>query len=80
MGLDNHLFKFSAEFVQDADDCSPDQDSYNVLNISTEDGGGGKFFVIETNRWAFDKVDDLLELVNRFNAMLDENDPGIVPE
>lgn len=33
------------------------------LVISMTDGGGGAYFVIETTRWAFNDLDDLIEVL-----------------
>ena len=36
------------------------------LTIKTDNGGGGDFYVIETKRWAFDTVEEIIELLNQF--------------
>ena len=55
--------EFKVTFAQDADCCVlGDQ----FLTIKTDNGGGGDFFVIETERWAFDSVEELVELFNKF--------------
>ena len=55
--------EFKVTFAQDADCCVlGDQ----FLTIKTDNGGGGDFFVIETERWAFDSVEELVELFNNF--------------
>ena len=57
--------EFKVTFSQDADCCtSKDQ----FLTIKTDDGGGGDFFVIETERWAFDSITELIMLLKRFEA------------
>ena len=35
-------------------------------DVAYTKGGGGDFFVIETERWAFDSVEELVELFNKF--------------
>jgi hypothetical protein len=50
-------------FTQDSDCCdSKDQ----FLTIKTQNGGGGDFFVIETERWAFDNIPELVTTLMRF--------------
>lgn len=71
--VDGSLFGLEAEFVQDADNCADDTDSYNCLTVKTEDAGGGKYFVIETKRWSFDKIEDLVSVLKRFEKMLEVN-------
>jgi hypothetical protein len=55
--------EFKVTFAQDAD-CNSTEDQF--LTIKTDNGGGGDFYVIETERWAFDSIDELVELINRF--------------
>lgn len=40
--------------------------NYQELTIFTDDAGGGKYFVIQTERWAFDNVDELIDLILNF--------------
>jgi hypothetical protein len=42
------------------------------LHIHTEDGGGGDYFVMDTERWAFDNIDDLIEVLNQFKEKHDK--------
>ena len=60
------LFKMSAEYTQKSDCCGDVYALGNSIEISTEDGGGGKYFVIKTERWAFDNIDELTELFKDF--------------
>jgi hypothetical protein len=55
--------EFKMTFAQDAD-CNSTEDQF--LTIKTDNGGGGDFYVIETERWAFDSIDELVELINKF--------------
>jgi hypothetical protein len=55
--------EFKVTFAQDAD-CNSTEDQF--LTIKTDNGGGGDFYVIETERWAFDSIDELVELINKF--------------
>lgn len=44
---------------EEADCCSPSQNDYNELAVEVEDGGGGPYLVIKTERWALcaDSID-----------------------
>jgi hypothetical protein len=54
---------FEMTFTQDAD-CCDSEDQF--LTIKTQNGGGGDFFVIETERWAFDNIPELVTTLMRF--------------
>jgi len=51
-------------FTQDSDCC--DSGDGQFLTIRTENGGGGDFYVIETERWAFDNIPKLVTTLMRF--------------
>ena len=53
-------------YAQDSD-CCQDKDVGQSLVIRTQDGGGGAYVVIETERWAIDadKVDDFCDALKR---------------
>ena len=44
---------------QGPDDCGPAEDQ--ILIVSMCDAGAGHYFVIETDRWAFDNIKDLID-------------------
>ena len=50
-------------YTQEADCCTTEE---QYLTIKTDNGGGGDFYVIETKRWAFDTVEEIIELLNQF--------------
>jgi hypothetical protein len=54
---------FEMTFAQDSDCCTTED---QFLKIKTDNGGGGDFYIIETTRWAFDTIDELVEILNRF--------------
>ena len=56
---------FQMTFTQEADCCDL-QEQY--LTIKTQNGGGGDFYVIETERWAFDSITELIMTLKRFEA------------
>jgi len=58
------LVKLTAEYNQEPDDSSNGE--VQELKITTEDAGGGTYYVIETKRWAIDKVEDLVFILEDF--------------
>ncbi len=61
--------EFNITFTQDKDCCSVEE---QFITIKTENGGGGDFFVIETQRWAFDSIEDLVNLLTQFKDKHDK--------
>jgi len=57
------LFDGKLQYTQESDSCDPN-DLGQAIDISAEEGGGGKFFVIKTERWAFDSIGELVELLD----------------
>lgn len=55
------LDTWSKQYTQDGDCC--EGDNIQILDVSQHDGGGGPFFVINTNRWAFDSIDELVKVL-----------------
>lgn len=53
-------------YVQDGDGCDPIHDNVQELRISTQDAGGGMYYVIETKRWAFDDIDEMIDILTKF--------------
>jgi len=56
---------FQMTFTQDSD-CCDSKEQY--LTIKTQNGGGGDFYVIETERWAFDNIPELINILKRFQT------------
>jgi hypothetical protein len=56
--------QFQMTFTQESDCC--DSGDGQFLTIKTENGGGGDFFVIETQRWAFDDIGELVKILMKF--------------
>lgn len=54
------------EFSQDSDSCQ-DNDNGQSLTVSTDDGGGGSYIVISTERWAvdYDDIDKFTDTLKR---------------
>jgi hypothetical protein len=56
--------EFEMTFTQDSDCC--DSGNGQFLKIKTQNGGGGDFFIIETERWAFDNISELVTILKKF--------------
>ena len=56
--------QFQMTFTQESDCC--DSGDGQFLTIKTENGGGGDFYIIETERWAFDNIPELVTTLMRF--------------
>jgi len=54
-------------YWQDADTNSHDSQS---LELSTEEGGGGIYFVLKTERWAFDNIEEFVNVLQDFQSRL----------
>jgi hypothetical protein len=52
-------------YTQECDESSQDWQS---LKIFTNDNGAGKYIVFETERWAIDSIDELIEILNDFKT------------
>ena len=52
-------------YVQECDESSQDLQS---LKIFTSDNGTVKYIVFETERWAIDSIDELIEILNDFKT------------
>ena len=59
--------KVLVEYTQEADSNS---DGLQFLEVSTEDAGGGVYYVLKTERWAFDNLNDLVKVLNDFEKRL----------
>jgi hypothetical protein len=49
------LSSVSAEYIEDSDDCA-DVDLGQTLEVCTCDGGSGPYYVLKSERWAFDSI------------------------
>ena len=63
---DEVYFEKSVKYIQNEDGSSDDPEGAQELFISEEDAGAGKYFVIETDRWAFEKIEDFMEILKHF--------------
>lgn len=71
--------KISLTFIQDSD-CMQKDDFGQNLTISSETDGvaDGHYFILQTDRWAFDNIDEMIELLKKFKQkydLLEKNEP-----
>ncbi len=52
-------------YTQECDESSQD---IQELKVFMEDNGAGKYIVFETERWAIDNIDELVEILNDFKT------------
>jgi hypothetical protein len=57
----------SITYLQDAD-CTDDPDNVQVLKLSTQNNGIARFMVLETERWAIDDIESLIEVLQDFKT------------
>ena len=55
--------EISITYSQECDESSQDWQS---IKMFTSDNGTGKYIVFETERWAIDSIDELVEILNDF--------------
>ena len=54
-------------YWQDADTNSLDSQS---IELSTEESGSGIYFVLKTERWAFDNIEEFIKILQDFQSRL----------
>jgi hypothetical protein len=57
------LTSLTSSYFQEGDSMI---DGDQQLELSTEDGGGGTYFVLKTDRWVFDSLEELSDLIQDF--------------
>lgn len=62
--------RINLSYIQDADTNS---DGVQTLEIETQDSGTGHYFVMKTERWAFDDIDELVKLLEDFKKKTSMN-------
>lgn len=55
-------------FTQENDSCD-DGDLGQDLRVEIADAGAGPYFIIKTERWAFDSIDELVALLRQAEAL-----------
>lgn len=77
------FYTLSTSYSQDADCTKKEYNEDNYLEIETNDGGGGKFFILKTDRWAFTSLEDLMLTIKDFidkNKLIENNQLNIIDE
>ncbi len=54
--------EISITYTQECDESNV----WQSLKVFTSDNGAGKFIVFETERWALDNIEELIETLNDF--------------
>jgi hypothetical protein len=64
--------KLQIEYRQESDCMQSDKLGQNLI-IRTESDGvqSGNFFIIETDRWAFDDIEEFIEILKSFKTKCD---------
>ena len=61
-----------AQYMQDSDGMSH-SDAENQITIKAENAGVGFYYVIQTERWAFDDPKELIDLLESFRSNVEAN-------
>ena len=63
------LEEWSETWSQEIDTCQSSNDIIQTLELSTQDGGGGPYLIIKTERWALDE-DDIEEFAHQLKTFI----------
>ena len=69
--IDNgiRLFSSTLEFVQEKDTWDYNSDSAQDLKLEKIDAGGEEYYyILESKRWAFDSIEDLVNLIKKLDV------------
>jgi hypothetical protein len=55
--------KLTVNYHQDPDPLDTED---QLLELTTEDAGGGMYYVLKTERWAFEDPEELMEILKDF--------------
>ena len=61
-------YEITAKYYQDGDSLIVDEQEMEIL---TGDAGGGTYFIIKTERWAFDNIQELIDLLTDFKKRIE---------
>lgn len=53
-------------YSQKQDDCSENLEDLQYLKVSTANSGAGTYYVLETERWAINDIDELIKVLKDF--------------
>ena len=60
------LYDLRAIYEQESDSCDDPERLGQDIEISTHDAGGGIYYTIKTERWAFENVKELEMIIKDF--------------
>lgn len=60
------IVEHKISYSQEQDCCSSSPNGIQILECTYEDGGAGKYYVIKTDRWAFDSLEELNKVITNF--------------
>lgn len=63
-------------YYQEADSCDPAIHDRQELIIEVQDGGGGPYVILKTERWAMDTPDELTPLITKTLQLYEEENGG----
>ena len=68
------VYRIKAEFSQDLDcqDSGTDQDGYQFLTMETVEEAGEEFYIMGTRRWAFDDIQEVIDLLQEFKNKVEK--------
>lgn len=62
----------SISFTQEADDCS--ESGEQLIFIETRDAGAGDYYYLTTEGWAFDNIQEMIDLLTKVKDMMEIED------
>jgi len=62
------------EWHQEMHCCAPTDGDEGVLRLQVQDGGGGRYVVINATEWAIDSLKDIENLTARIRAMMEDSE------
>lgn len=65
------IFEKTFVYEQDMDCCDGESDGCQTLTVQTQDGGGGNYIILKTDRWAIDK-DDIDKFCSELKNILND--------
>lgn len=72
--MEMRVEEYKVSVSQDMDTCCPidEKDQYQYLSLEVVDNGHGYYFVMKTDRWAFEDVKELTHILNVFISRAEE--------
>lgn len=64
------LESITATYSQYNDDNGKIDDADQFIEISSANAGAGDYFIINTNRWAFDNIQEFTDLLKDFEKRM----------